>query len=101
MSTYLTLLPDQPIAAGVLGNSFSINIDWQPLSKHTYRLVPYNKLGQKGTEKTVELTVDDYEATVDLLDAEYVPQKNQIRINWSGSNVRSYSASTSVNTACL
>ncbi len=78
----------EPIAAGVLGNSFSINIDWQPLSKHTYRLVPYNKLGQKGTEKTVELTVDDYEATVDLLDAEYVPQKNQIRINWSGSNVK-------------
>ncbi|NBH14753.1 fibronectin type III domain-containing protein [Lachnospiraceae bacterium] len=78
----------EPVVTGVQGNSYSMNIDWQPLSKHTYRVVPYNKIGQKGTEKTVELEVDDYAAVVDLLDVEYVPAKGEIKINWAGTNVK-------------
>lgn len=79
---------EEPIVTKVQGNSYSMNIDWQPLSNHTYRLVPYNKIGEQGIEKTVTLEVDDYTAVIDLLDVEYIQKNKHIRINWEGTNVQ-------------
>lgn len=78
----------EPVVTGVQGNSYSMNITWEALSNHTYRLVPYNKIGEQGVEKTVSLTVDDYTAVIDYLDVEYAESSKQIQINWSGTNVQ-------------
>ncbi len=77
----------EAVATGVQGNSFSMNIAWEALSNHTYRLVPYNKIGEQGVEKTASLAVDDYTAVIDYLDVEYVEKSKQIQINWTGTNV--------------
>ncbi len=65
-----------------------MNINWEPLSDHTYRLIPYNKIGAPGTEKIVNLKVDDYTAVIDILNVEYEEKSKQIEINWSGTNVQ-------------
>lgn len=78
----------EPVVTGVQGNSYSMNINWEPLSDHTYRLVPYNKIGVPGTEKTVNLKVDDYTAVIDILNVEYVEKTRQIRVDWQGTNVQ-------------
>ena len=78
----------EPVVTGVQGNSYSMNISWEALSNHTYRLVPYNKIGEQGAEKTVSLTVDDYTAVIDFLDVEYIEASKQLQINWTGTNVQ-------------
>lgn len=78
----------EPVVTGVQGNSYSMNITWEALSDHTYRLVPYNKIGEQGVEKTVSLKVDDYTAVIDFLDVEYIEKSKQIQINWTGTNVQ-------------
>ncbi len=78
----------EPIVTGVQGNSFSTNIDWEALSQHTYRLVPFNKIGEPGAEKIMNLKVDDYTAVIDYLNVDYVEKSKEIQINWTGTNVQ-------------
>lgn len=78
----------EPVVSEMPGNSYSMTMDWEPLSKHTFRMVPYNKIGEKGTEKSGEIIVDDYTAVIDLLDVQYIEKTGQIQIKWEGTNVK-------------
>lgn len=70
------------------GESYSTTIAYLPFSKHTYKIVPYNKNNEEGKAKTSEVyTVDDYVATVYGIDASYNAETKKFTITWSGINV--------------
>lgn len=54
----------------------------EPTSKHTYRIVPYNKNDEVGIEKSFVLEVDDYVARIDYFVAEYDENAKKIQMNW-------------------
>lgn len=70
------------LASGVTDDIYMTQIKLEALSKHTYRVVPYNKAGEEGTAGTFELTVDDYVACVDWLSAEYDENTKLITVKW-------------------
>lgn len=57
----------------------------EPKSKHTYRVVPFNKNDEEGEAKSFLLEVDDYVARIDQLFAEYNETTKQIQLNWTDS----------------
>lgn len=72
-------------AEHVTSDVYVANIKFEPKSKHTFRVVPYNKAGQAGTAKTVEYTIDDYTAKVDSVEAVYDENTRQVTIKWDTS----------------
>lgn len=58
-------------------------IKLEPESKHTYKIVPYNRIDEVGAEKSYLLEVDDYVARIDDLNIEYNEAAKQIRMQWS------------------
>lgn len=51
-------------------------------SEHTYRVVPYNQNGERGTEKSCILKVSDYTAGIDRLTVEYDRTTNRLSVTW-------------------
>ncbi|MCI9416407.1 MAG: hypothetical protein HFI82_03185 [Eubacterium sp.] len=60
-----------------------LEIDLVADSKHTYKIVPYNRNDEVGTEKSFVYQVDDYVARIDTFAADYDENAKQIRINWT------------------
>lgn len=73
---------DVLIASKVAENRLLKDIKLQPLSKHTYRVVGYNRFGEVGNEMSYLLEVEDYEARLDEYEIIYQPQVKQIQMKW-------------------
>lgn len=52
-------------------------------SEHIYRIVPYNRNNEAGTEKIYLLKVSDYTAKINRLTADYNPKTKLLSIEWS------------------
>lgn len=70
------------IGEKITSGKLVLEIKLEPLSKHIYRIVPYNKVSEVGKEKSLEASVEDYVAKIEDLNAEYAEDKNQIILNW-------------------
>ncbi len=62
-----------------------LEISLEAKSKHTYKVIPYNKIDEAGAEKTYLLEVDDYVARIDQSQIEYVEALRQIQMSWEDS----------------
>ena len=51
-------------------------------SKHTYRVVPFDKSGKAGAEKSALLEVDDYVARIENAEIDYNEIAKQITMKW-------------------
>ncbi len=70
------------LASKVTGGRLLIEIKLEPLSKHTYRVVPYNEIDEAGTENSFLLEVDDYIARLDSVEILYNETLKQIQMKW-------------------
>ena len=70
------------IASKVKDMRYLTEMNLEALSKHTYRVVPYNKNDEAGTEKSYLLEVDDYVARLDRSNINYNETLKQITMNW-------------------
>lgn len=73
---------DVLIASNVAESRLLKDIKLEPLSKHTYRVVAYNRFGEAGNEMSYLLEVEDYEARLDESEIIYQPQAKQIQMKW-------------------
>lgn len=76
---------DVLIASKVAEKRLLKDIKLPPLSKHTYRVVPYNRFDEAGNEMTFLLDVEDYEARLDESEIIYKPELKQIQMKWKSS----------------
>ena len=76
---------DQLMEEHVTESRLIREIDLEAKSKHTYRVVPYNKNGDAGIEKSYLLEVDDYVATILDLKVDYVESARKIVMSWEDS----------------
>lgn len=70
------------IAEKVKESRLILEIKLEPESKHTYKIVPYNRIDEIGLEKSYLLEVDDYVARIERLQIDYMEDAKQIRMNW-------------------
>ena len=76
------------LAEKVKGSSYSMEILYEPLSRHTYKVYPYNKLYEPGAPQlSEEIVLEDNVAVVSNMQAEYDEKTNQVVISWEGSYV--------------
>lgn len=78
---------DQLLVSQVKGEKYVVERELAPLSKHVYKVVPYNAINESSTEKTVELDVADLDAKIEEVEAVYDVKTGIMKITWSGSNI--------------
>lgn len=76
---------DVLIAEKVKESRLIREVKLEPESKHTYKVVPYNRIDEVGTEKSYLLEVDDYVARIERLQIDYDENAKQIRMDWDDS----------------
>lgn len=76
------------IAAKAEGERLALGTKLDALSKHTYRVVPYNQNGAAGKEMSYVLEVGNYVARLENVVVEYSQELKQIQIRWESVNTQ-------------
>ena len=74
---------DEMIAEKTEGTRLILEVDFEPMSRHTYTVIPYNKVDEAGPAKKYELLVGDYVAKITNLTANYNEAQKKVVLSWS------------------
>ena len=81
---YVDIMQDSVlIADNAPGDRYLATVALEPKTKHVYTIVPYNTIGEAGAYKSFELTVDDYEASIDEISVVYNEKNGQLEVKWT------------------
>ncbi len=81
---YVDVMQDSVlIADNASGDRYLATTFLQPKTKYVYTVVPYNTVGEVGAYKSFELTVDDYEASIEEISIVYDEKNCQLQMKWT------------------
>ncbi len=76
----------EQIADKIVGDIFTMKIALQAGGEYTYKIVSFNEEMEEGEIKTLDLSVGNYVARIESLEAEYDESKRQICLEWTSAH---------------